>query len=245
MSLDSSMGTGVCGLCDATALLQRSHIVPEFAYGPIYDEKHKIHTLDLLRPGRHRKIQKGLRERPLCRSCEQFLNDSYERWFKEYWFDERPLALLERGEEAILTVPDPARFKLFHMSVLLRADLAKEDQWSEVDVGARHRTRLKELVLAGDPGEQNEYQVVCVPIRFSEENPRLFWDMVGPPNPVRMVGIRGYELAFAACGWIYIVSSHSHPVIADVAMHADGTLPVIKMPWQGFQRWLDGRAALE
>ncbi len=240
-----SKTTAECGLCGETAELQASHVVPEFAYAPIYDAKHKIYAIDPLRPERQRKIQKGLREPLLCRSCEQFLNDKYEKWFKEMWLDDpRPLQPLEVRDRAILKIVDPARFKLFHLSVLLRADLAKKGQWSEVDVGPKHRTRLKEMVLGQDPGESHEFPVVCVPIRFSPENPRLFWDFVGPPNPGRIEGVRFYEVPFAACGWVYIVSSHSTPLIGEVAMHADGTLPVIKTHWQGFRRWLEGRAAL-
>ncbi len=31
-----------CGLCRTAADLQESHVVPEFTYAPIYDEKHEI-----------------------------------------------------------------------------------------------------------------------------------------------------------------------------------------------------------
>lgn len=36
-------------------------------------------------------LQKGLREPLLCEGCEQFLNDNYEKPFKRYWFDQKPL----------------------------------------------------------------------------------------------------------------------------------------------------------
>lgn len=233
-----------CGLCREEAELQESHVVPEFAYSPIYDEKHKIHTVDPLLRGPSRKIQKGLREPLLCERCERFLNHRYETWFKGYWFDERPLEPLETGDRLILTVPDPARFKLFHLSVLLRADLASHRQWSEVSLGPRHRARLTEMVLAEDPGEEYEYPIVCVAIRYSKEDPRVWWDLVAPPNPARLDGMRCYQFTFGGCGWLYYVSSHRKALVEQIALRPDGTLPVIKEEWMAFKRYAKGRSAL-
>lgn len=225
-----------CRLCGKVAELQDSHVVPEFAYASIYDEKHKIVAFDPLNPSDQWKIQKGLREPMLCRDCEQFLNNNYERWFKELWFDERPLEPLESSDQGILSIPEPGRFKLFHLSVLLRADLASHGQWREVDLGERHRQRLKELVLSGDPGKAHEYPVVCCAIRRSPEDPSVWWDLVAPPNPGRMHGMF-YQFTFAGCGWMYYVASHRLPLVETIALRPDGTLPVIKREWIAFKRY--------
>jgi hypothetical protein len=226
-----------CKLCGEIGELQRSHVVPEFAYGPIYDEKHKIMAFEPLAPEKPWKIQKGLRELLLCRDCERSLNHSYEQRFKEYWFDQRPLAELEARDEAILTVPDPGRFKLFHLSVLLRADLASHRQWSEVNLGERHRSRLIEMVRSEDPGEAYEYPIVCCGIRRSPKDPSIWWDLVAPPNPGRMDGMRFYQFTFGGCGWMYYVSSHRLPLVETVALRPDGTMPVIKREWAAFKRY--------
>ena len=229
--------TGACGFCGAAGDLQDSHVVPEFAYAPIYDEKHKIIAFEPLAPEKAWKIQKGLREPLLCRDCEQFLNDRYERWFKELWFDQRPLAPLESRDEAILSISHPARFKLFHLSVLLRADLANHGQWSEVNLGERHRSRITEMVRSEDSGEPHEYPVVCCAIRRSPEDAGIWWDLVAPPNPGRMDGMRFYQFTFGGCGWMYYVSSHRLPLFETVALRPDGMLPVIKRDWAAFRRY--------
>lgn len=226
-----------CRLCGATAALQKSHIVPEFAYGPIYDEKHKLIAFDALNPEKRWKVQKGLREPLLCRDCEQLLNDRYERTFKDLWFDQRPLAVLESRDQAILAIPDPARFKLFHLSVLLRADLAKDGEWSEVALGERHRSRLTEMVLSEDPGAPHEYPIVCVAIRRTQADPTIWWDLVGPPIPGRMDGMRFYQFTFGGCGWLYYVASHRLPLVETVALRPDGMLPVVKRDWLAFKRY--------
>ena len=226
-----------CGLCRAAADLQESHVVPEFAYAPIYDDKHKIIAFEALKPGSHWKMQKGLREPLLCRDCEQFLNDRYEKWFKELWFDEPPLAPLESRDEGILSIPDAARFRLFHLGVLLRADLAKHGQWSEVNLGERHRSRITEMVRDGDPGSAHEYPIVCCAIRRSPVDPSIWWDLVAPPNPGRLYGMRFYQFTFGGCGWMYFVSSHRLPSVELVALRQDGMLPVIKREWAAFKRY--------
>ena len=233
----SPKSPAACKLCGEVDQLQRSHVVPEFAYDPIYDENHKIIAFDPLKPDESWKIQKGLREPMLCRKCEQFLNDNYEKWFKEYWFDERPLAALETKDQEILSVPDANRFKLFHLSVLLRADLAAHGQWSEVNLGGGHRAKLVDMVRSQDPGEPHEYPIMCCAVRRSPEDPSIWWDVVAPPNPGRLYGMRFYQFTFGGCGWMYFVSSHRQRSIEHVALRPDGMLPVIKREWAAVRRY--------
>ncbi len=240
----AQVSPALCGLCEVAADLQESHIVPEFAYAPIYDGAHKLVAFEPLDPGRTWKLQKGLREPLLCRSCEQFLNNNYERWFKEYWFDQRPLAPLEATDHDVLSVPDAPRFKLFHLSVLLRADLARHPQWSSVRLGERHRTRLRCLIRSGDPGGADEYPIVCFAIRRAPADPSIWWELVAPVYSARMQGMRCYQFTFGGCGWLYYVSSHRMGLVNQVALRQDGSLPVVKREWGGFdvlRRELDSR----
>ena len=58
-----------CRLCSGDHPLQRSHVIPEFMYKPIYNPLHQIY---MFQEGRRVKIlQSGVRERLLCRGCEQ------------------------------------------------------------------------------------------------------------------------------------------------------------------------------
>lgn len=63
---------GECRLCGRHRKLHQSHIIPEGAYRPIYDEESRaiaIHSKNAKR----RKIQQGLKERLLCDVCENIL----------------------------------------------------------------------------------------------------------------------------------------------------------------------------
>ena len=59
-----------CFLCLSEATLRASHVVPEFFYKPMYDEKHRFFTVSSDPERRDRMHQKGVRESLLCDDCE-------------------------------------------------------------------------------------------------------------------------------------------------------------------------------
>ena len=219
-----------CPLCGQTAELQRSHVIPEFAYRPLYDVKGRAIAFDPRNPRSHHKIQQGIREQLLCWDCEQFLSKNYELPFKQYWFDAKPLNELKYKKHAIIHIPDPRTFKLFHLSVLLRADLAAGAQWRFVRLGSRHRERLRSMVMNKDAGADHDYPISCVALEIPEQH-GVWWDLVGHPTNGKLDGMRFYEIAFGGCSWHYFVASHCLPVVAKCSLRDDGTLPVIKKPW--------------
>src|SRR6266508_1378759 len=109
---------GTCKFCAAEAKLQNSHIIPEFFYR--YDDRHRFLNVDMT--GRYPGFeQKGTREYLLCRPCEQYFNDQFEKPMKRMWFDRHILPEVLTGDGIIISGLDYAPFKLFHLSVLWRA----------------------------------------------------------------------------------------------------------------------------
>ncbi len=134
-----------CKLCDEQQTLCDSHIIPEFCYRALYDERHKA-VLVKNEPARESKLQKGFRERLLCPDCEAFLNESYEKYFKEIWFDLGKCP--STTDERVIRVDglDYRRFKLFHLSVLWRASISTREEFSAVSLGP-HEAVMPERVL--------------------------------------------------------------------------------------------------
>src|SRR4051794_18890200 len=114
---------GTCALCENTRPLRLSHIVPEFAYKPIYDKKHRLISFSPLDVDAKWYEQKGLRDRLLCDDCEGYFNTNFEHPFKQYWIDKNPLGRHAGQEVIVLDDVDYPRFKLFHLSVLWRASV--------------------------------------------------------------------------------------------------------------------------
>lgn len=227
-----------CAFCSCVPVV-RSHIVPEFAYSPSYDETHTLVALDPLNPEKQWRRQVGVREPLLCQKCDGELNDRYESRFKKLWFDERPLSVLESCDYAELRIPEPERFKLFHLSVLLRADLASRQQWRSVVLSPRHRARLFEMVRSLDAGEPYEFPIVCFAVRRSADDPSIWWDLVGDPLVADLYGVRQFQFTFGGCTWMYFDSLHPVPEIQEVAFRPDGTLRVRKKDWKAFEYYRD------
>ena len=77
---------GPCRRCGSIGRLCDSHIIPEFAYRPIYDKDSRAMAVGSERPERRIKVQQGLKERLFCLSCEKFFN-KLETPFKRFWGD--------------------------------------------------------------------------------------------------------------------------------------------------------------
>lgn len=138
-----------CELCLQESKLCDSHIIPEFAFRPTYDETGRAVEI---RGERAKKLQKGYREKLLCPRCEDKLNEGWEKYFKEVWFD-RP-ALPVHPTEGFFTIEGLAyrRFKLFHLSVLWRASVAQGDPFRKVKLPAEDEEQLRRMLEADNPG---------------------------------------------------------------------------------------------
>ncbi|MEM9406734.1 MAG: hypothetical protein AAGA81_11910 [Acidobacteriota bacterium] len=173
--------TGVCALCKRTRDLKRSHIVPEFVYGPIYDDGHSaVGVLATPRGPRSRPVQQGVWERLLCEDCEIALN----RW-------ETPSARLWRflrgegpddhyqaraiqspgGNTAVeVSGVDYPSFKLFLMSLLYRMAVSARPEYQKVHLDDEPLKRLRNGLLAGEPGTQAFFPTTVLGLRQAAES---------------------------------------------------------------------------
>lgn len=146
-----------CALCRQERELCLSHIIPEFFYTALYDEKHRffMYSTDPNEKVRGPE-QKGLRERLLCDECEGLLSP-WEKYAREVVFGSAKLDLSadpQRGATA--NGVDYGRFKLFSMSLLWRAGVSSLSYFLRVNLGA-HEKVLRRRILAADPGHYWEY----------------------------------------------------------------------------------------
>ena len=84
VGLKSELKAMICILCQQEKRLCDSHIIPEFAYADIYDDKHRAVTFSPIAPDERKFEQKGVRDKLLCTDCEGFINDHFEIPFLKY-----------------------------------------------------------------------------------------------------------------------------------------------------------------
>lgn len=215
--------SGICALCQRQADLCESHIIPEFAYKPIYDEKHRMIAFSPQMPDERRYEQKGPRCPLLCSSCEGRINTSFEDPFKRFWIDADPLKEIKDNSSLVVANTDYSRFKLFHLSVLWRASVSSHETFWQVDLGP-HSDTIRHMLWDENPGPSWLYPIVCTAIIGDDGGIRR--NFVTSPLHFRLDGHRGYMFTFCGCQWRYVVSSHRMPEIEGLCLNDRGELPI-------------------
>ena len=148
----------ICKLCGNDRKLRYSHIIPEFLYAKLYNDKNQL--LGIHGQGKHgsKLLQKGIREYLFCEKCEQHFNEFCEKPFKKQWIDASPLPDPWDVTDIQWLKVDYTSFKLFHLSVLYRAGVSSLPTFQEVSLGP-HEEKLRKQILACDAGEWWQYPI--------------------------------------------------------------------------------------
>ncbi|MHA6574969.1 hypothetical protein [Pseudomonas yamanorum] len=192
-----------CALCLQEAELRRSHVIPEFLYETLYDEKHRLQVLSIIPEQANWRVQKGLRERLLCDTCEQKLS-VWERYASLVLKGGVSLTIRQEGNIVQISELDYRQFKLFQLSVLWRAGVSSLQFFENVQLG-KHAEALRQLLLAGDPGSPERYGCFMLGLRHEAG---VFTDLIMQPGKVRLSGHIAYRFVFGGFLWAMLVSNH-------------------------------------
>lgn len=216
-----------CRLCKQQRELCRSHVIPEWAYRPIYDRDSR--ALALSSDGKQRrKVQQGLRERLFCLDCERFFNE-LDHPFHRFWSSPSRFSAL--GNQPFLKIVDVdyETTRDFLLSVLWRAHVASSEVVSAVNLGP-HAERIRTILCTGWGGcvSNNDYPIYCYLLR-SPETGGIATQLVLTPVRTRTKGQWNYEMAFLGCAWKIFVSSQRPPLPESCKLKPDGTIvmPVV------------------
>ena len=218
-----------CQLRGEDRKLVRSHIIPEFFYGALYDEKHVLHQ-HVRTTGEVKFVQKGHREPLLCEDCEGLLNDRYEKYFKKAWYDDGGLPKVPRFEQGAITGLDYRPFKLCLLSILWRASIAKQALFSHVQLGSKHERTIRQMLIEDDPGPEDLYPIAADVLWLKDYVVR---SPILQPVDRRYGHKRVYILGFGGCMWWFLVGSDSSELFRCLTIRKDGTLPIT---WQNFAK---------
>ena len=217
--------------------LRNSHIIPEFLYKPLYDEKHRAIPFSNITGSkeyqRRKPLQKGLREKLLCHDCEQLLNDRYEKYFKKRWFDEKALPeTMASGKSFSINTLDFHKFKLFHLSILFRASVSSLHEFQQVALGS-HEESLRKIIFNDVPTSDREYVVLCHAI--TKSNSEIQYGLITSPFKLRQPnGYISYGFCFGGCVWYYIVDSREISEFSSFMLKSTGEISVAQIPWEDF-----------
>ena len=193
-----------CRLCKAESKLCNSHIIPEFCYKGLYDEKQRLIDVYDWRNEKTRFRNIGIREPLLCLNCEAHFA-RYERHCRRLFSD--PLPQPRAGTKRFLDLPRLDIFKLryFLLSILWRASESSDDFFKHVDLGLKHSEILRNHLLADTLPSYDEYG--CWALALHYENKPLK-DLILEPTPSRIEDHKVYRFVFTGLVLFCFVSSH-------------------------------------
>lgn len=186
-------------------------------------------------------MQKGIRSRLLCSDCECKINDWYEKPFYQFWIKNNALAPLALTDRVILRDVPYESFKLFHLSVLLRAAESDHCNFSEIDLGAQI-DEVRQMVRDRQAGSDSDYQIICSAIKGEDGAP--WHELIGPAHRITIDSASGFYFNFCGAQWLYITQG-SNSMINNVCLKENGTLPIIMKPWKAIELYRAQPDAME
>jgi hypothetical protein len=225
-----------CRLCRKDTDLRQSHIVPESAYGPLYDSKHRFlevtNIKEYMRP-----MQKGLRERLLCGDCEQYLNRKYETYFANTWFHNGPIQSHAPNELTTVTGLDYHRFKLFHLSILWRAGIATREEFTNVNLG-EHEERIRKAIIDDSPGDPTYYSIFAF-IPAMPQTHEVCHRLLIQPICVDLFDTPGFHVTFGGCIWHYLLTDAADLEKFPFMLKEDGVLHMLRVDVDEYDPLMD------
>lgn len=182
----------------------KSHIIPDFAYAPIKNDKNQIYAV-----GRNvKKVQTGYFEKLLCQNCETLIS-GYESKFKTLWMDTIPpnfnhLATTPLEDVISVEVTDYDAFKLFHLSVFWRAAVSTGFKIEPMSFG-RYEAQIAEMIRTGDPGQPGDFPFMAVLKLTKDLRPEPSVTQLAKGQG-RFEGHHYYMMSYAFCDWTFVVA---------------------------------------
>ena len=153
-----------CKLCGNEAkLLKKSHIIPDFMYQDLFDEKHRYYEVKVNKeyPLWSKTRQSGAYEPDiLCNTCDNKKLGGLETYVSQALYGGIELTIengaINSSKYIRIKGLDYSKFKLFLLSVWWRASISSLPVFHDVKLG-EHEKIIREKLLTNEPGSAEEY----------------------------------------------------------------------------------------
>ena len=203
VEMDKSHKKKFCKFCQNESVLCRSHIIPEFLYKNLYDEKHRMLVVE---PSLMSETfrQKGYYEYLLCNDCEQYFNVNFEQYYANNCFSIIPEKFNKKPENFRYPGLDYSKYKLFILSVFWRILIAKEAPFHHIK-SDEHIQTIQEMLMKQDPGDELDYPLYGYLVVHDREI-RVMKDIIPTPNIFPINGLSVLSAMFDGIKWLLILS---------------------------------------
>ncbi|TGL18598.1 hypothetical protein EHQ47_17140 [Leptospira bourretii] len=205
----------ICKLCKKEKeLINKSHILPEFLYKNIYDNKHRYLEINYKKDGYHKSSykQKGNYESDIfCKECDGGIISKEEKYIKENFYENirKNITQLSKISPNGLTseiIIDLQRLKRFWLFNLYRMSLSNLHFYKYINLRNKEESLRKNL-YENHVFKRNEYPVfiaICLPQKKDGPEKLIFM-----PKIIRSRE-NGYQCVFYINGILHIIQISGH-----------------------------------
>lgn len=192
-----------CALCQNSADLRNSHIIPELVYKPMYDDKHRFMQISP-KQSQITHHQKGFRQHLLCQACETYLSKS-ENYVKHFLYIKTNPARFD-GPWIYLHGLNYHYIRIFFLSVLWRMSVCTLKVFQSVSLGP-HEERIRQMLLDDNPGKPDQYGFFAV---VPVIDGKVFTDWILEPDLIRYDNQHLYRVVIG--GILYMFTASNQPL---------------------------------
>lgn len=200
-----------------------------YEYTGLYDEKHRFRMVKTTDLPRFSYQQKGLREFLLCGGCEETISRWEQYAQKTLYGRHNPKYVKQNGQKhgeyILFTGINYEKFKLFLLSMLWRASVSNLEQFRQVRLGHHHQERVRKMILAGEPGNEDDYGCFFVAIMVPNNHLRKFIILF---DRFRARDHNCYRFFFGGFLCVFVISKHKIPAkIRELFLNRSNELRVL------------------
>ncbi len=236
----------ICKLCKKNkTLIKKSHIIPDFMYRELYDEKHKI----ILFSPYERARGEGYIKKPstgeyeseiLCAECDNNILGLYENYARKAIYGghlpekESPVCenFVNQHDIHFTTCKNISysKFKIFLLSILWRASISSRPFFSDINLGP-HEEIMRKMIYDGDPREVDDYPIFFMTYVNDKSIPK---GLITQPSQIRTKsGHRMYVFIIGGMIYMFYVNSKNHKLpeyVLSETIKPDNTMNIIHIP---------------
>lgn len=220
------MKKGICALCKEEKDLVNSHIIPERFYSKMYNSKGNMTYASKLRE-KKKPIQNGLKEFLLCKRCDGVVIGEYDKYAIEVIRDRKHVKEQKYSNCLLWSDLDYNKFKLFHLSVLWRAHIAKKF-FKGVNLSEEVANEIRGYILSGEAPDEYDYPVFGLYLVDYEGNHEGFDEIVTVGNEYILLNApytKTYAFIYHGIAWNYVISKVEHDeFFKRVSLREDGNI---------------------
>ncbi len=229
---------GICKLCGKSKKLIKAHIIPEFMYSELYDNKHNMKLIEDIKSLKSYNKQTGIFDKDIL--CEKYDNQvigQYENYAKKvlyggvFYNQTLPEIIEEKNQHEVkwrlIKNINYKKIKLFLLTLIWKASVSKRDFFKEV-ILKNHEEIIRIMINDGNPGEPEDYPCAIFSYRF--DNPDLI-QIIIDPKFTKVENNIYYRFLIAGVFYLFYIEYKKLDKVVNLSMiNRSNELRILKTP---------------